>query len=118
MTQRTRHHYVPRVTQKYFTDDPNKTLIWRFDKTKKIMEEISIKDNAVVKQLYSYKNDNGINVTEVEDKFFFEIDGTYNKLIGMIEKRTPIEDMSELIINIFSTSYSRVHKQINNMTIL
>ncbi|MFZ2189707.1 MAG: DUF4238 domain-containing protein [Candidatus Magasanikiibacteriota bacterium] len=111
-----RHHFIPEVIQKHFTSDPNKIFIWRFDKNLKIMTEISIKDNALEKHLYSYKNINGTNITLIEDEFFAKIDYLYNNLIKMIEDRSPIEKIKGLVISIYSSLYSRVPKQIKNTT--
>lgn len=66
MAEYERQHDVPQGHLRLFTSNASKTRIWQFDKVSGARQEVGIRDAAVAKHTYSFKNANGSQNIEME----------------------------------------------------
>lgn len=93
-----RNHIIPRVYYKAFTNDSNQKMTNLFIlKDNTIQERIGIKDVAVEKRYFLYKNTDGTYNAEIEDQLAKYENNEITPIISKIQKKTSLLTLPEHI---------------------
>jgi hypothetical protein len=88
-----RHHIVPLHYLKGFTIENSPEYIWRYEKYKKYPIELNLKDAAVEKYYYSYKNVDGvIDYDTIENYLAEDIENPAVPVLNKLRNKQHIND--------------------------
>ena len=98
MAKPKRHHYIPRVYLKNFTNSNDK--VWVYDKKLKTLKELSTKDTTLEKELYTITDAEGNKDYSLEE-FFGKIETTASPIINKIINKQVISPEEKTQLSLF-----------------
>lgn len=98
MAKPKRHHYIPRVYLKNFTNSNDK--VWVYDKKLKTLKELSTKDTTLEKELYTITDADGNKNYSLEE-FFGKIETTTSPIINKIINKQVISLEEKTQLSLF-----------------
>lgn len=98
MAKPKRHHYIPRVYLKNFTNSNGK--VWVYDKELNTLKELSTKDTTLEKELYTITDADGNKDYSLEE-FFGKIETTASPIINKIINKQVISLEEKTQLSLF-----------------
>lgn len=107
MTQKKRHHFVPKAYLKAFCDNAGRLLVYRKDKPD---EPLRVAPDATQFEGYYYSQptpDGGVDNNTLED-FFSEIESDWPQIVAKLHRRENVNNSLESVFQFIALQRARV----------
>jgi hypothetical protein len=107
--KKQRHHYLPQFYLRGFSAENKQGSVWVYEKGHHEPKLVSVRDAAVIKKYYSTENENGIQISGIEDGLA-QLEGNVAPLLEKLKvsDQTLSAQQTQLLLSFASLMVTRI----------